>query len=252
MKPQAHRTLTLVYGVGCYLAFLASFLYLIAFLADLGVPKSIDSGPKVDVGKAIAVDLLLIVLFGLQHSVMARPAFKARFTRIVPAPIERSTYVLATVLVLGVFFVAWEPIPVTLFHLTGTAALVAHAVFGLGVMLVLVSTFLIDHFELFGLRQVVEHFRGRALTRPRFRVSPLHRWVRHPLYVGWILTFFATPHLTVGRLLLALGMTVYILVAIRHEEKDLVAEHGPSYERYRREVPMLIPRLRRFDAASDS
>lgn len=238
------RILVLGYGIACYLAFLASFLYLLAFLANAPVPRSIDSGPHSPWPIALAVDLGLVLLFGLQHSVMARPGFKAVWTRIVPKSVERPTYVLATVVVLAALFAFWRPLPHPILELHGAAAAAANTLFGLGVLLVLVSTFAIDHFELFGLRQAVEAFRGKPPSRPRFFVSPLHRFVRHPLYVGWILTFFATPHLSVGRLVLALAMLAYILVAIGFEERDLATEHGAEYERFRARTPMLLPRLR--------
>lgn len=244
------RVLTLVYGTFCYLAFLASFVYLLAFLANAPLPRTIDTGPAASWPIALAFNLGSILIFALQHSVMARPGFKEKWTRVIPRSIERSTYVLASVAALVVFFVAWHPMPDEIFRLEGAAAIAAHAVFGFGVLLVLISTFAIDHFELFGMRQVVESFLGRPLSKPRFRVSALHRRVRHPLYVGWILTFLATPTFTVGRLVLILGMVAYILIAIRYEERDLVAEHGEDYVRYRARTPMLVPRFTASAATS--
>lgn len=238
------RAFAFVYGTLAYLAFLGVFLYLAGFLNDFLVPRSINHGPVVDWPLALAIDLGLLASFGLQHSVMARRGFKAWLTRVVPQPIERATYMFATCGVLALFYFAWRPLPFAFYELTGNAALAMRILFALGVAIILVSSFLIDHFHLFGLRQVFDYARGVPARDPSFFVSRWHRHVRHPLYVGWIVTMFATPKLTVGHLVFALGFTLYILIAIRYEERDLVAEHGSAYVRYRNQVPMLIPALR--------
>ena len=241
------RALYLLFGVAVYLIFFATFLYLIAFVGNLGgVPHSVDVGPGASIAGATAVDLALIALFGLQHSIMARPAFKARWTQLVPAPIERSLYVLFASLTLIVMFLFWRPIPALLWEVTNPiGAAILWGLFWLGWLTVLLSTFLISHFELFGLVQVWSHARGRTLPDPVFRTPLLYRVVRHPLYLGFFLAFWATPRMTDGHLLLAAGMSVYMLIAIGHEERDLVGLFGPQYEDYRRRVGMLTPRLRR-------
>ena len=212
---------------------------------NVAVPRSIDVGPAVDTSLAVFINVLLLVAFALQHTVMARPKFKEAWTRIVPRPIERSAYSLATVIVLAAFFVAWRPLPAIVWEARGAAAIALSALCGLGFVIVLISTFLIDHFELFGLRQVFDHFRGREHRPPAFRLSIFHRVVRHPLYVGWLVAFWATPRMTAGHLLFAAAMTAYILVAIVFEERDLMRAHGADYVEYRKRVPMLVPMLRR-------
>lgn len=238
------RLFALVYGTLAYLAFLAVFLYLAGFLNDFLVPRSINHGPIVEWPLAFGIDVALLALFGLQHSVMARRGFKGWLTRVVPQPLERATYMFATCGVLALFYFAWRPLPFALYELTGQGALAMRILFALGVAIILISTFLIDHFHLFGVRQVIDYARGLPARDPAFFVSRWHRHVRHPLYVGWILTMFATPKLTFGHLVFALGFTLYILIAIRYEERDLVSEHGVAYAEYRRKVPMLIPSLR--------
>lgn len=242
------RAIYLLFGVLAYLVFFASFLYLIAFVGGLPyVPRSVDHGGDVaGLPVAIAVDLALVLLFGLQHSVMARKGFKAAWTKIVPVPAERSMYVLFASLALIVMFVFWHPIPVDLWNVANPyAAYMLWGLFGLGWLIVLVSTFLINHFELFGLHQVWSHARGGALPEPEFRTPLFYARVRHPIYAGFVLAFWATPHMTVGHFFLAAGMTVYILIAIRHEERDLVSLFGDQYEDYRGSAGMLFPRLRR-------
>jgi methanethiol S-methyltransferase len=238
------RLAVLTYGGICYLLFLASFVYLVLFLADAPyLPRTVNRGPIVEWRTALGLDLALIALFGLQHSAMARRGFKGWITRRMPLAMERPTYVLMTVVALVILFVGWRPLPTSLFSLSGFPAYAAMTTFWAGIALILVSTFVIDHFELFGLKQVFEHWKRRAVSKPAFRISPLHRIVRHPLYVGWILTFFATPHLTHGHLLFAVGMTAYILVAIPLEERDLALEHGEPYVDYRKRTPALLPRV---------
>jgi protein-S-isoprenylcysteine O-methyltransferase Ste14 len=242
------RSVYLLFGVIAYFVFFATFLYLIGFVGDLpGVPLTVDrGGPLVPLPPAIAVDLGLIALFGLQHSLMARRGFKAAWTRIVPAPVERSTYVLFASSALILMYLLWRPIPTTIWTVENPAAAVLlWALFAAGWLIVLLSTFLISHFELFGLKQVWGHMRGRAASEPVFRQPFFYRFVRHPLYSGFFIAFWATPHMTFGHLLLAGGMSVYMLVAIRFEERDLVTMFGPQYEEYRGKVGMLTPRLRR-------
>jgi protein-S-isoprenylcysteine O-methyltransferase Ste14 len=244
------RAIYLLFGVLAYLVFFASFLYLVAFVGGLPyVPRSVDHGGDVaGLVVALVIDLGLVLLFGLQHSVMARKSFKASWTRIVPAPAERSMYVLFASLALIAMFVFWHPIPVDLWNVTNPyLAYMLWGLFGLGWLIVLVSTFLINHFELFGLHQAWNHARGQAMAEPVFRTPLFYARVRHPIYAGFVLAFWATPHMTVGHLFLAAGMTVYILIAIRHEERDLVALFGERYEEYRGTAGMLFPRMRSGD-----
>jgi protein-S-isoprenylcysteine O-methyltransferase Ste14 len=237
------RFLTLGYGVTSYAIFFATFLYLIGFLGNLAVPKSIDSGDAGAVGTALLVNTLLLLAFGLQHSVMARPGFKAWWTRFVPRAVERSTYVLASSLVLIALFAFWRPIPNPVWSIHGVTGVALVAFFFGGFGLVLLSTFLIDHFDLFGLRQVVLRFRGEAYEEKRFATPLLYRFIRHPLYVGWFLTFWVTPHMSAGHLLFALVMTSYILVAIPMEERDLSQMLGEPYRRWRERTPAFLPRF---------
>ena len=236
------RIATLVYGIVCYGIFFATFLYLVAFVGDLGVPKSIDSGEAGPLGRALVANTLLLALFGVQHSLMARPRFKAWWTRFVPRPVERSTYVLASSAALGLLCWLWQPIPALVWDVSGpvgTAA--ARGLFLAGVGLVLYSTFLIDHFDLFGLRQVALFFRRRAYAHKRFATPSLYRFVRHPLYVGWIVSFWATPVMSAGHFVFALVMTGYILLAIPLEERDLEGALGEEYRRWRESTPAFVP-----------
>jgi protein-S-isoprenylcysteine O-methyltransferase Ste14 len=243
------RTTALAYGIACYGIFFVTFLYLIGWVTNLVVPTSVDSGAAGNVAASFLVNAGLIALFGVQHSVMARPAFKAVITRFVPKSIERATYVLASSVAFVLMFVAWQPMPTALWQTEGalTALLQAGALLGFGI--VLVTTFLIDHFDLFGLRQVWLAFRGKPYSEKRFVTPGPYRYIRHPLYVGWILAFCSAPTMTVGHALLAIGMTSYILVAIRYEERDLLALLGEPYRRWRAATPMLIPHLRPRPAA---
>jgi methanethiol S-methyltransferase len=242
------RHLALAYGVFCYAVFFATFLYLAGFLAGVGVPKDINSGgagfsPVV----AAMVNLGLLLLFGLQHSIMARPGFKAVWTRVVPSAMERSTYVLIASLCLILLYWAWQPITAIVWHAeTPLGVALGWGVFALGLGLVLVSTFLIDHFDLFGLKQVWHNLRGRISAPPAFQVRFLYKYLRHPIYLGWMLAFWGTPTMTAGHLLFATVMSTYMLVAIRFEERDLIAIHGENYRRYRERVPMLVPDPRRI------
>jgi methanethiol S-methyltransferase len=238
------RTLALGYGVASYVVFLAWFVYAIGFVGNLLVPKSIDSGANGLAGIAFAVDCLLLGLFGVQHSVLARPSFKAWWTRFVPPPVERSTYVLTSSVLQGFLFWQWRPIPSVVWQVANPAArLCLHAVFWAGWAVVLGSTFLINHFDLFGLRQVWLYISARKYTPIEFKAPLLYRWVRHPIMLGFLLAFWATPMMTRGHLLFAAATTAYVLVALRLEERDLVCFYGERYEAYRRRVGMLLPRV---------
>ena len=225
-----------------YLIFLVAFLYAIAFVGNLPAPKTIDSGMPGPVGAALAIDTLLLGIFAIQHSVMARPAFKRWWTRLVPEPVERATYVLLSSLSLLLLYWLWRPIPDLIWSATNpAAAAVLESVSGFGWGLALLSTFLIDHFELLGLRQVYARLRGEALPPPAFKTPFLYRNVRHPLYLGFLIAFWATPAMTAGHLLFAIATTGYVLIGIQLEERDLIALFGDRYRRYRREVSMLVP-----------
>ena len=239
------RLLIFAYGVVCYLVFFATFLYSIGFIGNLGVPKSIDSTPEASLGPALLINLGLLGLFAVQHSVMARPAFKRWWTRIVPEPAERSTYTLLSSLALIVLFIFWQPMGGVVWDVASPitqAALYGAYAFGWG--LLLFSTFLINHFDLFGLRQVWLQVLGKPYEPVSFRTPVLYRYVRHPLYVGWLFIFWATPTMTVAHLVFAIATTAYILIAIQLEEHDLIAAH-PEYQDYRRRVPMLVPFAKR-------
>jgi len=244
------KTASLVFAIVAYAVFFATFLYLVSFVGNLPfVPVTVDKGPDASLAGAVVIDLALIALFGLQHSVMARQGFKRAWTRIVPKPAERSVYVLFASLALIVLFTFWRPIEGNLWHVEGAAATVLWALFGLGWLIVLLTTFLLNHFELFGLQQAWFHARGREAAPPQLREPLFYKWVRHPLYSGFFLAFWATPQMSYGHLLLAAGMSVYMLVGIRHEERDLVDVFGKDYEEYRARVGMLTPRMRRRPAA---
>jgi protein-S-isoprenylcysteine O-methyltransferase Ste14 len=234
-----------LYGVFAYACFFVTFLYAVGFVGGFGVPHSLDSAAAGPLGGGIVIDLLLLAVFALQHSVMARPAFKRRWTRLVREPAERSTYVLASSLALLLLFWQWQPIGGLVWRVEqplGQAVL--YGLFAAGWITVFVTTFLINHFDLFGLRQVWLHLRGQPYRPLGFVMPGPYRYVRHPLYVGWLLAFWATPTMTAAHLLFAVMTTGYILVAIRFEERDLREVHGERYAEYRRSVPMLVPRLR--------
>jgi protein-S-isoprenylcysteine O-methyltransferase Ste14 len=241
------RAATLIFAILAYAIFFATFLYLIVFVGDFSLAsRTVDVGPQAPVGLAVVIDLALIALFGLQHSVMARQGFKRWWTGIVPAPAERSVYVLSASIALMILFLWWRPIPAIVWNVTNPALSdLIWALFWIGWATVLLSTFLINHFELFGLQQAWLNMRGRQAEPPRFRKPLLYKWVRHPLYLGFFLAFWATPEMTAGHLLLALGVSVYMLIAIRYEERDLVGMFGKDYENYRADVGMLTPRFRR-------
>ena len=249
------RVLALGYALVAYLVFFATFLWLIAFMADVSIfPTTVnDAANGTSMGQALIVDLVLIALFGVQHSVMARPAFKAKWTRMVPTSVERSAYVLAAAMALGLLLQYWHTIDGTIWDVRGSGlAPVIWAVFAVGWAVLLLSTFLINHFELFGLAQAWRHGRPANAEAPVLREPLLYRYVRHPIYLGFAIAFWATPHLTISHLLFAAGMTAYILVGIAHEERDLVNHFGPAYDDYRSRVGMLLPgigRRRRTPAA---
>ena len=248
MEP-LRRTAALVYGVVCYALFFVTFLYLIAFVGNVAVPKTIDSGVPGPVGLAIVVDGVLLALFGLQHSVMARPGFKRAWTQIVPRSIERSTYVLASTAVLAAVMYFWQPIPTPIYDLGGGPLWgAALALYFVGYGIVLYSSFLIDHFDLFGLRQVFLRAMGRVYTEKRFNTPTLYKMIRHPLYVGWIISFWAAPMFSVGHLLYASFFTAYILIAIPFEERDLAAQLGEPYRQWRATTPAFVPRIGRSDS----
>ncbi len=247
--------LAVLYGVGSYALGCAALAYSIGFVGNLGVPKSIDSGTAGAALPSVAVDLLLLGIFAAQHSVMARKGFKEWWTRFVPRPIERSTYVLASSAALGLLFWQWRPLPEPIWTVRAPlTVLVLHAVFWLGWGMLFLSTCLLSHFELFGVRQVFAHLTRKELPAPRFHTPLLYRVVRHPIYLSLLLAFWSTPTMTAGHLLFALANTGYILLAIQLEERDLIALFGNQYRRYRREVAMLVPwpRRRRVDADTGS
>ena len=237
------RILAFTYGVTCYGVFFATLLYAIGFLGNFGVPKSIDSGPEGSIAVALAINGGLLALFALQHSIMARRSFKRWWTQIVSPAVERSTFVLAATLALALLLWQWVPIPEPVIWRVESAGLaqLLWGVFWLGWATLLLATFLINHFELFGLRQVYARMMDREIPEQEFRTPLLYRYVRHPIYLGFLLGFWATPLMTAGHLLFAIGGTGYILVGIWFEERDLIAQFGEKYRQYRAQVGMLIP-----------
>lgn len=248
---QAHnqlmkRYVTVAYGAAAYLLFLAVFLYLVAFVGNFWVPRTVDRGLPAPIGQAVLVNMVLLGLFGLQHSVMARPGFKAWWTRAVPPSIERSTYVMLSNAVLVLLYWQWRTMPAVIWKVELPAGrLVLWTLFWLGWAIALASTFMINHFDLFGLRQVYLAWRGKPYTHIAFHVRMFYRLVRHPLMLGFLIAFWAAPTMTAGHLLFTIVMTGYILVATRIEEHDLVEALGDDYLNYRRDVPRLLPLGRR-------
>jgi protein-S-isoprenylcysteine O-methyltransferase Ste14 len=240
-----------VYGLAAYLTFLGTFLYAVAFVGGFAVPTRLDGPLQTSLAQALAIDAALLTLFAVQHSVMARRWFKERWTQIVPWTIERSTFVLCASLALILLFAQWRPIGITIWSVEEPAArVVLWTLFAAGWITVLIVTFLINHFDLFGLRQVWLPLVGRPYTRVSFRTPLPYRYVRHPLYLGFLFAFWMTPTMTLAHLVFAMTTTAYIIVAIQFEERDLVSEHGATYEAYRRRVPMLLPTGRQQRAAT--
>jgi len=243
------RTLALLFSIVCYAIIFATFLYLIAFVGDFPVPKTVDA-PTSTLPRAtkLVIDVALIALFGLQHSVMARPSFKRAWTRVVPPVVERSVYVLFASAALIILFLFWQPFGRTVWEVGPDMrwlSMILMAMFWGGFGIVLISTFLINHFELFGLQQAWLNMSGRQAAAPELRQPMFYRWVAHPLYAGFFLGFWSTPRMTVGHLLLAGGVSIYMLIAIRYEERDLTDLFGEDYRRYRASVGGLVPRFRR-------
>jgi len=239
-----------IYGSLSYLIFLGTFLYAIGFIGNFAVPTALDGAPNGPRGVALAIDVALLSLFAVQHSVMARKWFKDGWTRIVPQPLERSTYVLFSSLALILMFWQWRPLGGVVWSVQDPLGrIVLRSLFAFGWGLVLFATFLINHFDLFGLRQVWLYLRGVPYTTLQFGTPGPYRIVRHPLYVGWLFAFWSTPTMTLAHLLFSIATTAYILIAIQFEERDLAREHGEAYRAYRRSVPMLVPFGRRRAAA---
>lgn len=236
------RVTAFVYGVVSYVIFFGTFLYAIGFLGNFYVPKSIDSGPQGPITQAILINIALLGIFAIPHSVMARPGFKKWWTKFVPQPIERSTYVLYSSLALILMFAMWQPIGGTVWDVQDpTGRTILYTVYGMGWLMVLISTFMINHFDLFGLRQVYLHLRGKEYTHLKFGTPGFYKYMRHPLYVGWFTVFWATPTMTIAHLLFAVATTTYILIAILFEERDLVSHHGEAYINYRERTRMFLP-----------
>jgi len=239
-----------LYGIFAYAVFLVTILYAIGFVGNLWVPKSIDTGDSAPLLSALNINIALLSLFAVQHSVMARPAFKRWWTRLVPMSVERSTYVIFASVALMVLYWQWQPLPAPVWIIeNGAGRFALNGLFWFGWTLVFASTFLINHFELFGLRQVFARATNRAIPAPTFRTPLLYRVVRHPLYLGFLIAFWSTPDMTAGHFVFAIGTTGYILLAIVLEERDLIDTFGEQYRRYRRSVPMLLPRPSRKGVA---
>ncbi|MCK1707825.1 MULTISPECIES: methanethiol S-methyltransferase [unclassified Bradyrhizobium] len=237
------RLLILLYAIVSYAIFTASFLYALGFVGNYVVPKSIDVGSTTNLTEAVVVDLLLLGLFAIQHSVMARPAFKRWWAANLPIACQRSTYVLLSSLILLLLFWQWRPIPTPVWQVGGIAAWLLTGIHWLGWLIAFASTHMIDHFDLFGLRQAFVALRGAEMPGQSFKTPLLYKIVRHPLMLGFLLAFWAAPEMTAGHLLFAIANTAYILVGLHFEERDLIAEFGATYQQYRRRVPMLVPRL---------
>ena len=237
-----NRVMALVYGVVCYLIFFLTFLYAIAFVGNVFVSKTIDSGVEGPLVVSLIIDAVLLSVFAIQHSVMARLWFKRAWTKVVPEPVERSTYVLMASLALILLFWQWQPMKAVIWDVRNpNGRLLLQALFWIGYGVVLVSTYLVDHFALFGLKQVYTYFRGASVEPIPFKTPGLYKTVRHPLYLGFIIAFWSTPHMSLGHLFFAIMTTAYILVAIQFEERDLIHSYGDRYRDYRQRVGMLIP-----------
>jgi len=238
------RPQLMLYGATAYVLFNLSFLYMLGFFQGVPFIKAINDGTETTTAIAVMINVGLIFLFGFFHSLMARSGFKSWWTRIVPVEAERSTYVMQSALFLGLAMWQWQPMPTTLWLIEGPAVWAAYVIFGVGVVVLLWSTFLIDHFELFGLRQIWSANTQRPMPKPTFRTPSLYRLVRHPMQLAMILVLFGTPHMTAGHLLFAMSMTLYILIGLWFEERSLVREFGRDYIAYQRKVPMLIPGMK--------
>jgi methanethiol S-methyltransferase len=242
------KVLSVAYGLVCYVLFFATFLYAIAFVDGLAVPKHVDTGTPQPLIPTLLINGTLLAVFAIQHSVMARPGFKAWWTKIVPPPVERSTYVLAASLALILLFWQWRPLPQMIWNVEGPLATGLWALNAIGWLVLLLSTFLISHFDLFGLNQVWSHATGKAQPAKPFHTPLFYRYVRHPLYLGFVIGFWAHPHMSLGHLIFASGATGYILVGIFLEERDLVAHFGDTYRSYQKRVSVLLPWPPRADA----
>jgi len=247
------RAIAFLYGLVCYLIFFVTLLYAIAFVGNIIVPKSVDTGLAAPLTEALIVDTLLLSLFAIQHSVMARQWFKRAWTKIVPKPVERSTYVLLASLVLLLLFWQWHPMTTVIWDVQNPVGRIfLQALFWIGWGQVFISTALVDHLGLFGLRQVHRYLKRQPEEAPPFKTPGLYKVVRHPLYLGFIIAFWSTPHMTLGHLFFAAVCTAYILVAIQFEERDLLSYYGDTYRQYRKEVSMIFPWRRPRKAANSS
>ncbi len=236
------RVLSFLYGVISHLLFLLVFMYMVGFLSNFIVPKTIDSGTVGSFGLALTINIFLLAIFGLRHSIMARPGFKQWWTATVPKHIERSTYVMISNLLMILLMWQWQPMVGVVWRVeNAVGVLILWSLFGIGWFSIVLTSFMINHFDLFGTRQVYLHLLGRDYTQLEFKTRGFYKYTRHPLMVGWLIAFWCTPDMTVGHLVFAIGTTVYILIAIQIEERDLVRFHGEAYENYRRQVSMLVP-----------
>ncbi len=238
------RTIVFIYGFTVYAFMFVTFLYFLGFIANFLVPKGIDSGPDTPLAMAMVIDIALIAVFCIPHSIMARPRFKSWWTGIIPKTIERSTYVLIATLFLILMFWQWRPMTQIIWQVEqGWAQATLWGLYIFGIVLFFAATFIIDHFDLFGLKQVTVNLMKKTYIPPSFKVTYLYKFIRQPLYIGWFLIFWATPTMTLGHLVFAIGMSTYILIAIRYEEEDLARFHGEDYVRYKERVPKFIPKL---------